>query len=379
VVATEQLTVVSVTDPSADVELVGLLAERAVEVGLRWQAVDPEDAAAAVSAAADTGARVGVAGVGRLGREAVTAAAGDGRVAALALVGTHPTGDDVSLVKAWPELPVLAMVDAGDRDALRGSVDAYLASASGGADLFVRPLDGDAATRVTRWLGEQLRSSVSPEEVVLTTADGFTLHANRWLPERDDPVPGVVLFHSGRSDRAVFAKLERLLAEAGMAVLNVDWRGRGLSTGRGSYLELTKQEFDDRWQDGLAAFDHLASLPQVDGGRLGTVGVVQGAELAARAAQRDPRVRAVVQLTGYVPASPEEAAHLTGSGIRAYYVASAAHGPMATAMRDLHAATPPGRSTFVEYPGALLGYQLFDVDPSLEPSIVSWLAEVLQQ
>ena len=31
----------------------------------------------------------------------------------------------------------------------------------------------------------------------------------------------------------------------------------------------------------------------------------------------------------------------------------------------------------IEYPGSALGYQLFEQDPALEPTIVTWLGEVL--
>ena len=51
-------------------------------------------------------------------------------------------------------------------------------------------------------------------------------------------MPGVVLLHTGRSDRTAYARLERLLTDAGLAVLNIDWRGRGESTNLGTYFDL---------------------------------------------------------------------------------------------------------------------------------------------
>ena len=48
------------------------------------------------------------------------------------------------------------------------------------------------------------------------------------------------------------------------------------------------------------------------------------------------------------------------------------------AMRALHEATPPGHSRYVEYAGGAIGYQLFEVDPSLEPAVVDWLADALR-
>ena len=373
-----ELTVVLVASP-ADAGVVSALAGQAAAPGLTWIVVDPSAAPSAVtSAVADDKARVAVVGVGVAADFAVDAAASDGRVVAIGLVGATVSPETVAVVANWPEAPVLVVADPSDRATLAGAVDAYLASTHPASELIAHPLDDEVATRIARWLREQLLSVSRPEEVVVTTSDGWELHGNRWLPDLPELVPGVVLLHSGRSDRAIFTRLERLLADAGFAVLNLDWRGRGMSTGRGSYLDLTKEEFDARWRDGLAALQHLADQPGVDPERLAAVGVVQGAEIAARAAQRDPRVKAVVILTGYIPADDTEAAYLTDSGVETFYVASAAHGPMTESMRKLHAASVGTHTRYLEYPGALLGYQLFDVDPSLEPAIVGWLGEVLE-
>ena len=76
-------------------------------------------------------------------------------------------------------------------------------------------------------------------EVSFTTVDGWIIHGTRRVPVRAEPVPGVVLLHTGRSDRAVYARTEQLLARfPGLAVLNVDWRGRGESINLGAYFEL---------------------------------------------------------------------------------------------------------------------------------------------
>lgn len=344
--------------------------------GLRPVATGGAGAAAAL-AGIDGGAGVAVVGVGPAGDAAARAALDDGRVAALALLDAALDPATLAMVQEWEELPLFTVADPAHRPALRTAVEAYLGSSHAGSDLVVGPIDDATVGAVAGWLDRQLASVASVEEVVVVADDGWEIHGTRWLPATEQPVPGIVLLHSGRSDRAVFSRLERLLAAAGFAVLNVDWRGRGRSVGRGTYFSLSAEERAEGWRDAAAAFAHLASLPGVDADRLGSVGVIHGAEHAARAAQRDDRVKALVILTGYRPGDDAEGAHLTSGAVDVLYVTSADHRITTDAMRLLHDASPPTASTYVEYPGGAIGYQLFDLDPGLEPRIVTWLGEVL--
>jgi dienelactone hydrolase len=367
-------TVVLVADPG-DEPLNGRVRAAARAEGVDLVEVAPAEVARAL--AGGEGGAVGVAAIGAAGEAAVAAAADDGRVAALALVGAPLSVAAMSLIEQWPEVAVLTLADPADRPALAGAVDAYLASEHTASDVIIGPLDEAAAAVAARWLAARLTSVAAVDEVVLTTDDGWEVHGTRWLPDATGSVPGVVLLHSGRSDRTVFARLERLLAERGMAVLNIDWRGRGRTKNQGTYASLSPQARADGWRDAAAALEHLAALDGVDAARLGAVGVVHGAEHATRAAMRDPRVRALVILTGYRPADDAEQRYLTAGAVDALYVTSRDHTITTAAMRALHDATPRGHSRYVEYPGGAIGYQLFEVDPSLEPAIVDWLADAL--
>ena len=305
-------------------------------------------AAALAAAGLDTqpalGDGVAVLAVGAEADAAVIEAADHADIVALAIVDAELSPATEELLGEWPEVPVLRATDPNE---------------------------------VAAWLAERLAVRASVEEVTFESDDGWQLHGTRWLPVSDRPVPGVVLLHSGRSDRAVFSRLERLLAEAGMAVLNIDWRGRGRSTGGGTYFSLTPEQRAEGWRDAAAAARYLAARPEVDGDRLAAVGVVHGAEHAARAAQRDPRLKALVLLTGYRPVSDQEAGNLTSGAVDVLYVTSTDHTVTTDAMRQLYEATTGSRSRYVEYPGGAIGYQLFEVDHSLEPQIVDWLTEVL--
>ena len=354
--------------------------------GISWSRCRPDDVVDGLplpDSAAEASPSV-VVGVGAAGSAALRAAAADGSVCGVVLWDTLLEDDDLQLLAEWPEVAVLGVAHASDRDSLRWVSDAFLISAHRDSDLVVASMDDpgadDAAiVRVREWITGRSAVSAAVDEVVFAGVDGWELHGTRWLPQRDKPVPGVVLLHTGRSDRAAYTRLQRLLAEAGLAVLNLDWRGRGESINRGSYFDLAEDTRNAAWQDALAALDHLAAQESVDETRLATVGTVHGAEYAVRAACRDERVVAVVLLTGYRPQDPSEAAHLTSGAVDTLYITCTAHRITTAAMRELHSASPPGRSQYVEYPGAALGYQLFELDHDLEPRVAGWLAEVLNR
>ena len=196
------------------------------------------------------------------------------------------------------------------------------------------------------------------------------------MPSRANPVPGVVLLHTGRSDRAVYSRLEHLLTDAGLAVLNIDWRGRGESTNLGTYFELDAETRLAAWRDAAAALDHLASDPRVDAKRWRRSAACMAPNMRC-AAWRDQRVRALVLLTGYRPHEPEEAALLVDGDVDVMYVTAVGQTITSDAMRDLHRQAPQGATVMIEYPGSAIGYQLFEQDPSLEPRIAAWLSEAL--
>lgn len=128
------------------------------------------------------------------------------------------------------------------------------------------------------------------EEVTFANGD-VTLAGTLTLPEGDGRVPAVLLITgSGAQDRneeilghKPFLLLADRLTRAGFAVLRVDDRGVGGSTG--SDADAT---FDDLAGDVGAGLDLLAAHPRVDAGAMGLLGHSQGGYLAPFvAAQRD--------------------------------------------------------------------------------------------
>jgi dienelactone hydrolase len=232
----------------------------------------------------------------------------------------------------------------------------------------------DVATRATERIGRALAAIGSREDVVMTTSDGWQIHGTLTVPHRDHPVPAAILLHSGRSDRGVFVRLVGLLTRLGVATLNIDWRGRGLSQNVTTYFELSPQARAEGWRDAAAAVDFLGTVPSVDADRIAMIGVVHGAEHAVAASIDEPRVRMLGVLTGYVPRDERERAHLVSGEVEVWYVSCDGHGPVTGAMQSLVDSTPPGRAMLRVYPGGAIGYQLFDIDPRLEGELARWVA-----
>jgi dipeptidyl aminopeptidase/acylaminoacyl peptidase len=112
------------------------------------------------------------------------------------------------------------------------------------------------------------------------------------------PAPVVLLFHGftgsrdelpvAGTDEGVFSRTARLLAEAGIASLRIDFRGSGESPG--AFADTT---FEGQIADGLAALAWAEANPAVDGSRLGVIGWSQGGLVAAGVAGRSGRPDAV--------------------------------------------------------------------------------------
>lgn len=349
------------------------------------------DLTRALDALADAGTlTLTVVVVGAVVDDAVEVLARDPRVALVVVVCTDPGPHTVWLLEQWHNVPVIAVADTSTPETLRPAVRAYRASRHPDADIeVVTSTDIDGITfgdddswsavsrRVVSKIGSITASAGLHRDVCMTTDDGWQIHGTLTVPVRDHPVPAAILLHSGRSDRAVFARLVGLLTRRGVATLNLDWRGRGRSQNVASYFELSSAQRAEGWRDAATALDSLESEPLIDASRTAMVGVVHGAEHAVAASIGDRRVRMLGILTGYVPRSDAEREHLISGDVDVWYVSCSGHGPVTGKMRELVESTPAGRASLRVYPGGAIGYQLFSIDPRLEDEIARWVAEGL--
>lgn len=289
----------------------------------------------------------------------------------------------LELIAELADVAVLTVVDPSRRDRLLGAVDGHLASPHADSDLVVGPTaPAEIGRTMADWLRGRVGTTPTMTEVVLHTPDGWELHADLHTPRELDSassatVPAVVLMHSGRSDRTVFHRLAGLLARRGIVALALDWRGRGRSTNLGHFVDFTAEQQASVRVDVTTAYDWLAGLDRVDGNRLGVLGVAHGAGYAADGALTDERTRAIVMMTAHHVADDAQTAALMSGRVAALYVTCEPHAVTTRSMRQLFAVTTARSSRLVTYPEGLLGYQLFDVHPDLEPMIAAWFAEAL--
>lgn len=149
-------------------------------------------------------------------------------------------------------------------------------------------------------------ASYTAENVTVPTPAGHTLAGTLTLPAGASaarPVAAIVTItgsgpqerdeYLGFGDYRIFRQLADSLGRRGIAVLRMDDRGVGGSTG--TFKHTTSAEFAEDIRAGLA---YLRTRRDVDARRLGVVGHSEGAVIAPMVADKEPSLRAIVLLAG---------------------------------------------------------------------------------
>ena len=143
------------------------------------------------------------------------------------------------------------------------------------------------------------------EEVSFKGPGGITLGGTLTLPTNmRAPFPAAItITGSGQEDRdeyipiaggiRLFAQVADTLSRVGIAVLRLDDRGLGASTG--DFATSTTADFADDIRAGLA---YLRSRAEIDGNRLALIGHSEGGIIGPMVAATDPRIRAMVTFGG---------------------------------------------------------------------------------
>ncbi len=156
------------------------------------------------------------------------------------------------------------------------------------------------------------------------------------------PAPGVALFHGFTGHKAeahrLFVQAARALAEAGLCVLRVDFRGSGDSEGNFEEMTISREV-----EDAEAILRFLFNLEGVLPHKLGILGLSLGGAVAALLAGNHPELKAVA-------------------------LWSAVADPLELWQTRLAPPPPPGPKGCYDLGGLLLGQQFLDDLPNHRPA-----------
>lgn len=142
----------------------------------------------------------------------------------------------------------------------------------------------------------------SEEEVSYENKEaGVKLAGTLTIPQSEGPFPAVILISgSGQQNRdeellghRPFLVLSDYLTRRGIAVLRVDDRGTGGSTG--NFSQATSEDFAG---DVLAGIEYLKSREDIDSTRIGLIGHSEGGLIAPIVAVESPDVAFIVMMAG---------------------------------------------------------------------------------
>jgi pimeloyl-ACP methyl ester carboxylesterase len=198
-------------------------------------------------------------------------------------------------------------------------------------------------------------------DVDIVTSDFIVLKASYFSPGKSGP--GIVLIHQCNMDRHAWDTLTPDLVRAGFHVLTFDQRGFGDTGG-------SPGDENKALVDAEAGYAYMRSKPDVEKGRMAAGGASCGVNYSSALARAHSDITALLLLSGsasdastrYVRATPSlavfgAAADREAEGVRA--VVTASHHPQSV-LRTVR--------------GSAHGVAMFDTDPDLKPSIVTWLA-----
>lgn len=331
--------------------------------------------------------RLGVVAEGASAEAAVVAVSRNNRVRGLVLLSGRVGQAAKDQVKTREDLPVLCIASKEDKTAVVDMAGVFALSRNPESDLMMLrdvgagnsmfimwankfPNEKSLESIIGGWLTARLVAAPELREVSFQSSDGWTLYGSLRLPRSTGGknAPGVILLHSYLTDRHVFDQLEEMLSAAGFAVLNFDFRGRGKSIAKGAYFDLSVDEQNKTYLDARAAADFLASQKNVDPNRLGMVTSSIGVKYGLKAASTDARIKSFVMLGGMPDRSDVEKASFP-----ILFVSSLGLPPIAQAFRDFYAMKKGQGSHLLEYEGGAVGYQIFEIDETLQPLIVRWM------
>jgi len=226
-------------------------------------------------------------------------------------------------------------------------------------------------------LGFAASAQTAKHDADLAAPDGVKLKVTYYSAGK--PGPGVLLMHQCNRDRTSWDPLARQLAEAGLNVLTLDYRGYGESGGE-RFQALPPQQqaaAREKWPGDIdVAYQYLLAQPSVDHARIGAGGASCGVDNSIQLARRHPEVKTLVLLSGDTDQYGIKFLE-SATGVPIFISASADDGETLPLMRWLMAFSRNPEDKLVPYKAAGHGTEMFKVEKGLEPMILEWYETTL--
>jgi alpha/beta superfamily hydrolase len=204
--------------------------------------------------------------------------------------------------------------------------------------------------------------------VDVSAPDGAKLKGTYYSPGK--PGPGMLLLHQCNMDRKSWESLGTALAEHGVHVLAIDYRGYGESPRRTSGGPTLSDDID-------VAFESLVAQAGVNKDRLGAGGASCGVNNAVQLAKRTGRISALLLLSGPTPESG--LSYLREHPRTAIFAAATAEEDFAvSSLKAVVATSTNPASTMRVLTKAGHGAVMFGADSTLLPAVRDWVVAALR-
>ena len=222
-------------------------------------------------------------------------------------------------------------------------------------------------------------AQVRKQDADLTAQDGVKIKVSYYSAGK--PGPGVLLMHQCNRDRTSWDGLATQMAEAGIHVVALDYRGYGESGGE-RFLSLPPEKRTSevlKWPADIdLVYQFLLSQPGVDKKHMGAGGASCGVTNSVHLAHRHPEVKSLVLLSGPVDDETIQFVETT-TWIPILSAASEDDGDMLPTMRWLMGFARNPQDKLLAYKAAGHGTEMFKVEKGLPPAILEWYKTTLRQ
>jgi tetratricopeptide (TPR) repeat protein len=222
-------------------------------------------------------------------------------------------------------------------------------------------------------------AQVTKQDADLRAADGVKLKVTYFSAGKAGPA--VLLLHQCNMDRKAWDGLAMDMAEAGINVVTLDYRGYGESGGE-RFLSLTPEQQNialKNWPGDIeTAYQYLLNQPGVDKTRIGAGGASCGVNNAVHVARRHAEVKTLVLLSGPVDDATIQFVE-KNEGMPILSAASEEDGDMLPTMRWLMGFARNPENKLLSYNGAGHGAEMFKAEKGLPSAIVAWYEKTLNE